>query len=274
MKKPDIAWLPVRHINDIVEGRMAVEAWLRQVPAFGLKGVEIYHGFISHNNLKSIKELLRSLQLSVSQLTCAPDFTNPNPAERKQQMSDMREKIQIAAELGATAARTTDGMVHEGLTEEDGIAYAVEGLTELAEFAEPYGVKVCYENHYKDRRWQREDFSFRPERFLKIFERIEPTKVMINFDFANPLMTGADPAALLQRVQHKVFHVHAGDRHPGEYLHCVLGTGKVPFDSLLPILKELPYEGWLTIEDGQQEGDEGFSRSIQFLSSKIDQYWS
>lgn len=249
---------------------MEVEAWLRQVPDFGLNAVEIYHGFITPENRTQVKRWLEELGISVSQLTCAPDFTNPDPAERARQLEEMKTKVETAAELGAKAVRVTAGMMHEGLALQDGINYAAEGMTRLLEYSEPLGVKLCYENHYKDRRWTQEDFSFRAEVFLQIFERIEPTAVMINFDFANPLMTGSDGAALLKRVVHKLFHVHAGDRLPGVYQHCVLGTGGVDFDALLTILKQHGYAGYLTIEDGQSEGDDGFRRSVAFLQGKIE----
>lgn len=110
-------------------------------------------------------------------------------------------------------------------------------------------------------------------RFLKIFELLEPTAVRVNFDFANPLTTGADPVALLRRVVHKVHHGHAGDRQPGEYAHCVLGKGQVPFRALLTILRDHGYAGYLSIEDGQPEDDDGFRRSVAFLNSEIEAVW-
>lgn len=249
---------------------MSIETWLRQVPDFGLNAVEIYHGFITPENRPQVKRLLDDLEISVSQLTCAPDFTNPDPAERERQLEEMKAKVETAAELGAQAVRVTAGMRHEGLSQQKGVELAVESMVRLLEFSEPRGVKLCYENHYQDRRWSQEDFSFRTEVFLQIFERLEPTAVMVNFDFANPLMAGADGAALLKRVAHKVFHVHAGDRVPGVYQHCVLGTGGVDFDTLLSILKQHGYAGYLTIEDGQAEGDEGFRRSVAFLKERLE----
>ncbi|CUU35782.1 MAG: sugar phosphate isomerase/epimerase [Armatimonadetes bacterium] len=273
MARPTIAWMPVRHLHAIVEGRMAVEAWLEQAPAFGLQAVEIYHGFLSEQNLPSVKRTLERLGLQVSQITCAPDFTNPDPAVRRREQEQMRQRVEWAQTLGANAVRTTAGMLHPELAEEDGIRYAVEEMVKLAEYAVPLGVYPCYENHYRDRRWDKPDFSFEVERFLKIFEQIEPTEVRVNFDFANPLMTGADPVALLKRVVHKVHHVHAGDRRMGEYQHCVLGEGQVPFRELLTILREHGYTGYLSVEDGQAEGDEGFRRSLAFLRHAIEAVW-
>ncbi len=270
MAKPRIAWLPVRHIHAIIEGRLALADWLASVPAFGIDAVELYHGFLSEQNLPAVRQQLQTLGLKVSQITCAPDFTNPDPSVRRRELEAMRQRVEWAAELGADAVRVTAGMVHDNLREADGIAYAVECMVQLAAYAVPMGVYPCYENHYRDRRWTREDFSFLPERFLRIFEQIEPTPVRINFDFANPLMVGADPIALLRRVVHKVHHVHAGDRLPGEYQHCVLGEGRVPFEPLLRILRDHGYAGYISIEDGQSEGDAGFRRSLAFLQGAIN----
>ncbi|MCX7992841.1 MAG: sugar phosphate isomerase/epimerase [Fimbriimonadales bacterium] len=274
MVKPTIAWMPVRLIHPIVQGSMTVDDWLHQAPAFGVQAVEIYHAFLSDESLPQVKATLSQLGLRVSQITCAPDFTNPDPAVRAAELDSMKQRVDWAAELGATAVRPTAGMVHDGGTPQEAIQYAVEYMVRLAEYAVPCGVYPCYENHYKDRLWTREDFSFLPERFLQIFEQIEPTPVRVNFDFANPLMTGADPVALLQRVAHKVHHVHAGDRLPGEYQHSVLGEGAVPFAPLLQILKSHGYAGYLSIEDGQAQGDAGFRKSLTFLRAQIDAVWS
>ncbi|MEN3000559.1 MAG: sugar phosphate isomerase/epimerase family protein [Armatimonadota bacterium] len=252
---------------------MSLFEWLESVPSFGVSAVELYHGFLSDQNLPQVRRLLQSLGLQVSQITCAPDFTHPDPAVRKQELEAMYRRVEWAAALGADAVRVTAGMQHDDLSEEDGIRYAVDCMVQLADYAIPMGVYPCYENHYKDRRWTREDFSFLPERFLRIFELLEPTPVRVNFDFANPLMVGADPVELLQRVVHKVHHVHAGDRQPGEYQHCVLGEGKVPFRTLLEMLHARGYAGYLSIEDGQAEGDAGFRRSLTFLQAMVDAIW-
>ncbi len=252
---------------------MSLLEWLERVPSFGIRAVELYHGFLTEQNLPRVGQTLQALGLQVSQITCAPDFTNPDAAVRKRELEFMRQRVEWAAMLGADAVRVTAGMQHEGLSEEEGIRYAVEGMIQLAEYAVPLGVYPCYENHYKDRCWTREDFSFLPERFLRIFEQIEPTPVRLNFDFANPLMVSADPVALLQRVVHKVHHVHAGDRQPGEYQHCVLGEGKVPFRALLQILHAHSYRGYLSIEDGQSQGDEGFRRSLAFLQGLVNEVY-
>lgn len=266
--------MPVRLIEPILQGQVSLQEWLRQARELGVSAVEIYHAFLSEANLPQVQAELEANHLRVSQITCAPDFTHPDPAVRAAELEAMKRRVDWAATLGADAVRATAGMTHDGVDLYDATQYAAECLVQLAEYALPRGVYPCYENHYKDRLWTREDFSFQTERFLQIFEQIEPTGVRINFDFANPLMMGADPVALLQRVAHKVHHVHAGDRLPGEYQHSVLGEGKVPFRPLLEILKAHGYTGYLSIEDGQPRGDEGFRQSLAFLNAQVDAVWS
>ncbi len=274
MAKPLLAWMPVRLIHPILQGQMSVVDWLRRAPDFGVQAVEIYHAFLSEANLSQVKAELDALGLRVSQITCAPDFTNPDPAVRAAELDAMKRRVEWAAQLGADAVRTTAGMVHNNVDPNDAAKHAAECLIKLAEYAVPCGVYPCYENHYKDRLWTREDFSFLPERFLQIFELIEPTPVRVNFDFANPLMTGTDPVWLLKRVVHKVHHVHAGDRLPGEYQHSVLGEGAVPFQPLLQVLKAHGYAGYLSIEDGQPRGDDGFRQSLAFLQAQVNAIWN
>ena len=48
------------------------------------------------------------------------------------------------------------------------------------------------------------------------FEGLQDTAVGVNFDASNQLMTGEDPLPVLEAVKHKVWHMHASDRLPGE----------------------------------------------------------
>jgi hypothetical protein len=92
----------------------------------------------------------------------------------------MRQRVDWAAELGADAVRTTAGMLHDGIEprRRRPLRRRVYGCT-LAEYAVPRGVYPCYENHYKDRLWTREDFSFQTERFLQVFERLSSRRLCV-----------------------------------------------------------------------------------------------
>ncbi len=262
----------------LVKRTMTAEQWLRSAPEFGLEAVELYYAFLDSTNLdylQGVSGLLKELDLEVSMLTCSPDFANPSEDLRRQQMEEMKTYVDAARALNAPNVRVTTGMRHPGVSEKDGVEWIARSIGSLAEYASAHGVTLALEDHYKDRfTWEYPDFAQKKETFLAIFDRLRDTPVMINFDCSNPIMVGDDPLDILERVKDKVVGVHASDRLAGVYQHSVIGQGMVDFDSIFRVLKDTGFAGWISAEDGNPDGDEGFRRSLAFLQGKIEEYWN
>ncbi len=45
------------------------------------------------------------------------------------------------------------------------------------------------------------------------------------------------------------------------------------YPAIFQALAQSDYSGWISIEDGQPFGDEGFGRSLAFVRGAIDSYW-
>jgi sugar phosphate isomerase/epimerase len=224
--------------------------------------------------LHLIHDKLRGLNLEVSQLCTSTDFTHPDPTERVHQKELLKNLIVVANEIGANAVRFVTGQAHPNVKKEDGIDWIVQGLEEIVRFAEPYGIQIRLENHYRDKSvWELPDFTHKAEVFFQLYDRIQDTPVMINYDCSNPLMCGDDPLEILHKVKKKVVSVHASDRKRGSYQHSVIGEGEVPFDDIFQVLSESGFTGWISAEDGNPKGDEGFFKSLEFLRAKLDEYW-
>lgn len=277
--KPKIGWSPVRLLARMLsEGKPTLTEIFAMAKEFGFDTVELHHAMITAYDRRALDEVAKFLsryQLRLSMLTCAPDFTHPEEDERERQLDDMKTKVVAAWVLGAEGIRVTVGCAHEEVSREQGINWAVEMLTKLAEFAHPRGVKLGLENHYKDRLWELPDFAFDPDVFLEVAERLKGTPVGINFDCANPLMVNRDPIPILQAVADRVWHVHVSDRKAGEYAHRVLGDGDVPLEAIFSELARIGFSGFISLEDGQAyEGDEGTKRSLEFLRQQIAKHWA
>jgi len=268
---PTVSWNPLRYVNPMMdEGKPTLEEVMAEARDLGLSHVEWHYGVIQPHTLeymRGIRDLHDRYGLRVSQWTCAPDFTHPDPAE------EMKHEVDVAELLGAGGVRVTAGCRHTGVSEEQGVEWAVQGLLALAEYAEPKGIRLGYENHYRDRRWTNEDFSFRQETFLTIFDRIKDSWVGVNFDCSNQLMTHNNPMAVLEVVKHKVWHSHASDRFPGKYDHSVIGEGSVDFDPIFACLASIGYEGYISLEDNNPEGHAGTVRAVAFIRRKIREHW-
>jgi len=275
--RPRLSWNPIRFVTSFVtEGRPAIEEWLALAGRLGLPCVEIYHGLLPSKELAAIRRVRRVLDgygLCVSMYTCASDFAHPDPAERERQLAHMVEEVERARILGAPVVRVTAGCRHDGVPREEALRWAAEGLTRLAEQTASSCVQLGLENHYQDRLWTAPDVVFHTEAFLELFDMLRETPVGVNFDCSNQLMTGDDPLRVLEVVKHRVCHVHASDRQPGQYAHSVIGEGSVAFDPLLSCLAEISYAGCISLEDGNPEGDEGTRRAIAFMQARIEEHW-
>ncbi len=274
--QPFLSWNPIRFLNTILDdGTMTVEDEMRLAKSFDLDWIEFHHALVplDLDEARALRRQLNEYGLRVSMLTAAPDFTHPDAAERARQLDEMRHKCDVAQLIGALCIRGTVGCVHEGLTLEQGARNSAECLLRLADYAATKSVTVVTENHYKDRRWTKEDFGWKTEGFLAVFERIKDSPVRVNFDFSNQIMTGGDPIEVLQVVKHKLAHCHANDRKPGSYTHTVIGEGDVDVDGVFRILREVDYSGPISYEDGNVFGDEGTRRSFVVLREMIAKYW-
>jgi sugar phosphate isomerase/epimerase len=211
--------------------------------------------------------------LRMSQFTCAPDFTHPDRDVREAQLAEMQENVELAGILGAPGCRITTGCKYDSVSREQGVAWAAEYFLRLAEYAEPRAIRLGMENHYRDRRWSNEDFAFHGDVFLEVFERVKESWVGVNFDASNQVMVGEDPMDVLRVVKHKVWHMHASDRFPGQYAHSVIGEGSVQFDPIFACLAQIGFSGYVSLEDGNPEGDAGTERALAFIRRKIGEHW-
>jgi sugar phosphate isomerase/epimerase len=206
-------------------------------------------------------------------LTCAPDFTDPSAAARASQLEAMHRHVDFAALLGIPAVRVTAGPEHPGVEFEEALPSIVAAFAELAVHAAQCDVTLCVENHFRDRTWTTPDITAPPERFMRLLAAIEHTDVRINYDSAQPMVTETDELTLLDAVGPRVFGVHLGDRRRGARAHAVLGEGDVDLAGVLGRLNALGYDRFLTVEDGNLEGDAGLRRGLECVRRLVDATW-
>ncbi|MBI2192319.1 MAG: sugar phosphate isomerase/epimerase [Planctomycetes bacterium] len=274
---PELSWNPIRYIRSMLEdGRPTLDDVLAQAPAFGLKHFELYNPLLmsrAPSYLEAVREALTKNGLTLSQLTCAPDFTHPQESERQRHFDDMLLNLETAHRLGAPNVRVTTGCEYPGVPRDDGVRWCVEWLKRLAERAEPKGIVLALENHYRDRRWTSNDFAFHADVYLDVWKRLEDTPVRANFDVSNQIMVNENPLQILHAVKHRLAHVHANDRLTGSYQHTVVGEGRVDWEATFRVLREVNYTGFISLEDGTGAGDEGTRKSLAFLQAKIAQFY-
>lgn len=264
-----LSCLPVSFFSDITEGRMSVFDWAKMASLLGLDGFDISILFVPDRSpkiLAALRRQIESIGMGITMVTSYPDFTHPDPAQRKKELVLEQQVVETAAALGAELVRVTAGQSHPETSHQDGIAWAIEGLCKLQESMRGSGVTLVYENHSKPGVWDYTDFCEPPDIFLEIVNGTADVSLGINFDAGNAATFGDDPCELLWAVMPRVVSVHASDSSEhGALKHVLLGTGITPYPAIFTELKRAGWDGWICMEEASFQGRQGVEAAARFV---------
>ena len=237
--------LPVSFFKAIQEGEMSIKDWVNVAKNCGLDGIDLSVLLVANHTPVYLSKLKRDIaEMPLIMMTTYSDFIHPNPQQREREKEYLYRDIALASELGARYLRMTPGQAHPETDIKLGINIAVEAFKRADEVASRYGIQLLFENHSKPGCWQYSDFSHPTEIFLEIANGICDTGIGINFDTANTLVYGSDVMAVLEEVIDQVVTVHASDTSTyGSLNPTVIGTGIVPFESILRRMKQNKFYG-------------------------------
>jgi sugar phosphate isomerase/epimerase len=267
--------LPVSLFREIIDGPMTIAEWAKAVQDLGVDGYDISSMFFKNHTAGYIEQIqdelaARRITIEPTMVCCYPDFTNPDPVERERQIDYLNRDIALFSKFGFRFIRITAGQNHPGLKLDEAADHAAECFKRAADTADRYGIRLVFENHTKPAAWRLIDFSFRQEAFLAVYDRIRDINVGINFDTANAVCCGADPAKLLEQVIDKVWTIHLNEtKTTGTWTPALLGTGIVDYDSIFDVLKKHNFDSWICIEEASGLGMQGIRDSIAFARKYV-----
>ena len=263
-----LSCLPVSLFSDIINRRLTIVEWAEFGRKIGLDGVDISLLFLENHCPAYLGKLMKALEIAGMPLIMAmayPDFTTPDPLQRKRELDYLRRDIALSSQLRIPYLRVLAGQAHPATSRSDGITWAVENLSIADETAREYGVQLLYENHSKPGAWDYYDFSYPLDIFMKVCEGIRATGIRINFDTANIMALGQDPLTVLAQVYDRVETIHVSDTaEKGTFKPVLVGTGAVAFEQIFRFLKGRGFDNWLCIEEASFSGSEGIRKAADF----------
>jgi len=270
-----ISCLPVSFFPDLIEGRMSIREWARIGREAGLDAIDLSFLFVKHHTpayLERLKNDLKAEGMSVTMIAAYPDFSHPDPVQRRRELDYLNRDIALASALGARYVRITAGQAHPEISIENGLAWVVDCFKKASVTAARYGVMLLFENHFKPGAWDLVDFGYPTGVFLEIADRIRGSGIRINFDTANTVVCGDDPLVVLEKVITQVETIHAADTSiKGTLEPVLLGRGIVPFRDIFAFLKNYGFDGWICIEEASRMGTQGIIDAARFVREKWDE---
>jgi len=291
---PRLAVFPKCYMDALCVARtMSLFDWIDLAATLEVHGVEMYPGFFESfepEYLDRVREHLRRAGLEAPMMCASPDFAQTDPEARRAEVEREKQMIDVTASLGGRFCRVLSGQRREDVSRAEGVRYTVESIRALLEHAASRNVVLNMENHYKDGYWRFPEFAQRLELFLEVIEQVDSPWFGVNYDPSNAIVAGEDPLAVLDAVKHRVVTMHASDRHlAGGTLadlanqdgsvgyaknlkHGVIGKGLNDYDAIFRTLKAQGFDGWISIEDGEN-GMQELRESVRFLRAKIGEHF-
>ena len=227
----------------------------------GYEGVEIlcdiphaYPKTLTNSDINEIKQLLSKLRISISNLnaftlfaigdTHHPSWIESDPELRKMRIGHTLDCIKLARKLDVGNISTEPGgpIINQRLSENELLKIFENGIHEILDTAENENVTVLVE---PEPRLLIEN----SQQFIRFIKNFDSKYIGLNFDVGHFFCVGEDPSQVIYRLSDYVRHVHlediAADR---THQHLMLGEGAIDIDSFLKSLKDIGYEGFITIE--------------------------
>jgi sugar phosphate isomerase/epimerase len=294
-----LAAFPKCFLNALCVTRtMSVDEWIDLSGELDLDGLEFYWEFTPWRDRAELERLRVRVQAqgrSIPMMCYSPDFTKPDPDDRRREVEAEARAIEACATLGTKYCRVLSGQRRPEVSREQGVEWAAECIRSLLPVAEEYGVTLVLENHYKDDYWDYPELAQRKDVYLELLDAVgESPWFGVNFDPSNTLIAGEDPLELLDAVKHRVVSMHASDRfleggtledlrrldadpvrgYAGILKHGVIGKGMNDYDRIFSVLRDAGFRGWISIEDGSDpvRGMDDLAQSAAFLRGKMREY--
>ena len=169
--------------------------------------------------------------------------------------------IVLADENGSVEERTKNAgriTLEMGLNENQWKTFA-EGAERVAHAVkDKYGMRTVFHHHCAG-------YVETPDEVAKLMELTNPDLLGLCLDMGHYAYGGGNPVEALKKYYNRIWHVHFKDFDPKvgqaarenkydyfksveEGVFCELGNGNVDFESIVAILNEKGYDGWIVVE--------------------------
>jgi len=242
---PDIAEVPMALLNGSFEEKLAMARRL------GYAGVELMVRDASELNPSGIKAALRRHELEVPQIATGELFgtdglalVHPDGAVCRAAEQRLHDIVQLASLLG-NRTMINIGRVRGRLDWFPPNARAtartriVDAVQALCDYAAPYGVRITLEpcNRYEL------DFVNTTREGLEVASQVAKPNFGLMLDLFHMNIEDASIEGALREARQILWHLHIADSN-----RLPPGLGHLDFASIIATLREIDYEGYLSVE--------------------------
>ena len=219
---------------------------IQKLAKMGFDGIEfpIFHS--DEGAYRDIRSALDELGLGATGCTVLPEdayLISPDPAVRRNGVEYLRNALRMSKVLGCDVLcgpvySPVGKMAGRGRTQEEW-GWAVEGLREVGQTAEDLGVTVAVEYLNRFETY----FLNTAADLMKLVREVGSPGIRMMMDTFHANIEEKDIGDAWRKCGKLLAHVHISENDRG-----VPGTGHVHWKEVFGALKDIKYDGWVTIE--------------------------
>lgn len=239
------SWLPAYPLDETI----------RRIARIGYDGIEIGawspHAFPETTTAERRKEILRVLEgegIAVSSMLPAPSGNNvssPIPEERRYATNQYKQIADLCSELGGKTLLYIPGWVVFGTTRREAWKWSAEALREIGDYCTQYDMTVTIEPTSYD-----SNLVDTADQAVEMMEEVNLPNVKLMFDTFHVLYRREVMSDYAYRMGENLKHIHISEER-----RMPPGCGRGDFPALCQALREIDYDGYVTMEIGFDRRD-------------------
>ena len=170
------------------------------------------------------------------------------PEARLKSIAGMKRAVEVAADLGCPLVRAYGGILPPaGFSRETAWEAAVSGVREIGRFAAPLGVSLAVENHVGT-------LAMGAAETVQFVREVGLANVGVLFDYAWVYVAGKESASqAVAMTRPHLLHAHVKDwifcgPTMDKRQACLMGEGAIDWRTVLLLLDQAGYTGYLCVE--------------------------
>lgn len=267
-------------------GRLTQFDCIRKAKEMGFDGIEFvdilpHDGSLPEEYAKELRLECEAQNLPIASYTFGSDFLNGSDGDLEAEIERVKKQLDLAEILGAPLVRhdATGGYPqssgkYRGF--DDALPRLADACRRVTEYAQSKGIRTTVENHGQ--------FCQDSRRVEKLVTTVAHENFGLLCDIGNFACVDEDSIHAVSRIAPYALHAHAKDFHiksgmesspgsgffrsrGGNYLRgAVIGHGNIPVKQCLAILKQVNYNGYVSIEfEGMEDTLTGISIGLENL---------
>lgn len=257
-------WVPSYPLEDVIKrlariGYDAIE--------IGAAAPHAFPDYLSPQRRQEIRHVLDGEGIAVSSMLPAPgggagyNVASPDAPERSAAIEMYKKVTDLCSEWGAPTLLYVAGWQVFGTGRPQALDWTTAALAEIADYAAAAGISVAVEPTSAD-----SNLIDSCDDVIALMDAVNRPNVGAMFDTYHTLYRNEVPSDYVYRLGKRLHHIHLADanREPP-------GSGVVDYVSLIQSLRDVGYEGYLTMEIGfnrrNVEPDDMARRAYAYLRS-------